>query len=96
MKIRIVLLILGSFLISTDSFAISLKEQSIVSEDVIRLKDLFHGVKNNADRILGAAPRPGELIQSTPEHCSALLLLLIWNGAQHLLPITFKSLAQQQ
>jgi flagella basal body P-ring formation protein FlgA len=40
--------------------AASLKTQSIVSDDVIRLGDLFSGLEYNQDRVLGASPRPGE------------------------------------
>jgi len=50
------------FLIVVSPFsaqAISLKENSVVTEEVIKLGDLFHGLKHNTDRVLGVAPRPG-------------------------------------
>lgn len=46
-------------LISMDAYAITLRDQSIVTDDVIRVQDLFHGQPRNGDKILGAAPRPG-------------------------------------
>lgn len=56
---RFVLMILGLALISMDAYAVSLRQQSVVTDDVIRLGDLFHGLERNEDRVLGAAPRPG-------------------------------------
>ncbi|HCQ71237.1 MAG: flagella basal body P-ring formation protein FlgA [Alphaproteobacteria bacterium] len=46
--------------ISTDAMAVSLRQQSVISGDVIRLGDLFHDLERNQDRVLGAAPRPGK------------------------------------
>lgn len=40
--------------------AASLRTQSIVTDDVIRLGDLFNGLQHSHDHVLGAAPRPGE------------------------------------
>ncbi len=60
MNIRIVIMILGIITISSNAFAVTLKEHSNVSDDVIRLSDLFHDIKSNADRVLGASPRPGQ------------------------------------
>lgn len=59
MKHFIVLLTLA-LLFSPAAHAVSLKQQSIISDDVIRLSDLFYGLNHSEDRVLGAAPRPGQ------------------------------------
>ncbi|MEM9469018.1 MAG: flagellar basal body P-ring formation chaperone FlgA [Pseudomonadota bacterium] len=40
--------------------AASLRNVSVVTTDVIMLKDLFDGVRRNADYVIGPAPQPGE------------------------------------
>ncbi len=40
--------------------AVTLRQESVVSDDVIRLGDLFYDLDYNEDRVLGAAPRPGK------------------------------------
>lgn len=40
--------------------AISLKETGVIEGDTIRLGDLFTGLERDADKVLGAAPRPGQ------------------------------------
>ncbi len=40
--------------------AVGLKESSVISDDVIKLGDIFYDLKRNNDRVLGNAPRPGE------------------------------------
>lgn len=42
------------------AMAASLKPVSIINNDVIKLGDIFDGVKNNADYVIGAAPQPGQ------------------------------------
>jgi flagella basal body P-ring formation protein FlgA len=54
------LLILGCALILPQTAsAISLKETSVVEKDLITLGDIFSGLDTQADKILGAAPQPG-------------------------------------
>lgn len=57
---RFAIMIAGLVLISTQAHALSLRQQSVVTDDVIRLGDLFTGLEHNQDRVLGAAPRPGQ------------------------------------
>lgn len=40
--------------------AISLKETGVIESDTIRLGDIFTGLERDADKVLGAAPRPGQ------------------------------------
>lgn len=42
------------------AFAMGLKENSVIKENVIRLGDVFYGLDYNADKVLGPAPRPGQ------------------------------------
>lgn len=63
MKYNIFLLISAfALLISaiTSAQAATLKTQSVISDDVIRLGDLFDGLDYNLDRVIGNAPRPGQ------------------------------------
>ncbi len=41
------------------SYAISLKENTVINDNTIKLGDIFYGLKTNADKVLGPAPRPG-------------------------------------
>ena len=40
--------------------AVSLKPTSVITEDTIRLGDLFSGLEHKSERVLGMAPRPGQ------------------------------------
>jgi len=63
MIIRTALIALSAIILtSTNALAISLKNHSVVNDDVIRITDIFHGVENHsaANRVLGAAPQPGQ------------------------------------
>lgn len=40
--------------------AISLKPTSVLTENTIKLGDVFDGLDHKSDRVLGAAPRPGQ------------------------------------
>ncbi len=40
--------------------AISLKQNSVVTGDTIRLDDVFQGLSSNEDKVLGLAPQPGQ------------------------------------
>jgi len=44
---------------SSKAMAIGLKENSVVSDNTIKLGDIFYGLKENTDKVLGPAPRPG-------------------------------------
>ena len=39
---------------------IGIKENSIITDNTIKLGDVFYGLEHEKDRILGAAPRPGD------------------------------------
>ena len=56
----LLLLSLGVAIGAKTSFAASLKPVSIVSDNVLRLGDIFDGIQHNADYVLGAAPQPGK------------------------------------
>jgi flagella basal body P-ring formation protein FlgA len=62
MKYNIFLLLICLIFLSSavlKAHAATLKEQSIVTGDMITLGDLFSGLDYNTERVLGAAPRPG-------------------------------------
>ena len=42
------------------SYAIGIKEQSIITSDTIKLGDIFYDLQRDEERILGHAPQPGE------------------------------------
>ncbi len=56
----VAIILAGVFIGARTALAASLKDVSIVTSDVLKVKDLFDGVTNNADYVIGAAPRPGE------------------------------------
>jgi flagella basal body P-ring formation protein FlgA len=63
-KISAFLVVLGLsvfilVLSSQKALAASLKDVAIISGDVIKLGDVFDGLKQNADYVLGPAPQPG-------------------------------------
>ncbi len=45
--------------IPSSAQAVSLKEQSVISDNVIKLGDIFEGLGRSSERVLGVAPRPG-------------------------------------
>jgi len=60
-------LLLSSLLVclctaSPSSYAIGLKEQSIINDDTIKLGDIFYDLQRDEERVLGHAPQPGEEI----------------------------------
>lgn len=40
--------------------ALGLKENSMITDNTIKLGDIFYGLQRDEDRVLGIAPRPGE------------------------------------
>lgn len=40
--------------------SITLKQDTIVSDNTLRLGDIFHGLPHSADKVLGYSPRPGQ------------------------------------
>lgn len=48
------------FIGARSALAASLKPISIITADVITVGDIFNGVKNNADYVIGGAPQPGQ------------------------------------
>lgn len=50
----------GTIVYAQNASAISLKQQSVVSDNTIKLGDVFEGLNANADKVVGVAPRPGE------------------------------------
>ena len=58
--VRFVFILLLGLSLSSPAFAMeSLKSHALLSDDVIRLGDLFTGLKSNEDRVLGRGPKPG-------------------------------------
>ncbi len=55
----ICLCVIGVWLISHPAFALSLKHNSVVTDDTIKLGDVFQGLSSNQERVLGISPRPG-------------------------------------
>ncbi|MCC7305731.1 MAG: flagellar basal body P-ring formation protein FlgA [Alphaproteobacteria bacterium] len=62
-KILMGLLAAGSLLAATiyplTASAIGLKQNSVINGDVIHLGDVFHGLPEGAEKVLGPAPQPG-------------------------------------
>lgn len=54
--------LLSALCAASSSDAIGLKEQSLLSDDTIKLGDIFYDLPRDEDRILGHAPQPGENI----------------------------------
>ena len=46
----------------SSSCAIGLKEQSVITDDTIKLGDIFYDLPRDEERVLGHAPKPGEEI----------------------------------
>lgn len=55
LTISVFILIVGAH----KATAATLKDVSIINSDVLRLGDVFDGLKHNADYVLGPAPQPG-------------------------------------
>lgn len=51
----------SSFLLIADADAASLKQTALVNDDVVRLGDIFNDAEQ-ADKVIGGAPEPGESI----------------------------------
>ena len=58
--LALILISIGVTIGAKVSFAASLKPVSVVSDDVLRLGDVFDNVERNADYVLGASPQPGK------------------------------------
>ncbi len=58
--VSILLLMAGAVVGSKMAMAASLKQISVVSDDVLRLGDIFDNISRNQDYVLGAAPQPGK------------------------------------
>jgi flagella basal body P-ring formation protein FlgA len=50
----------GMIALSQAASAVSLKQNSIVSGNTITLGDVFHGLSEGGDKVLGIAPQPGQ------------------------------------
>ncbi len=65
-RIMILVILFGALLIcmgvASSSFALGLKEQSIITDDTIKLGDIFYDLPRDEERVLGRAPQPGEEI----------------------------------
>lgn len=44
----------------SSAYAVGLKENSILSDNTIKLGDIFYDLSRDEDRVLGSAPRPGQ------------------------------------
>ena len=65
LRITVVLIALMSgsitlFIGAKSAMAASLKPVSVINGDVIKLGDIFDGVRNNSEYVIGAAPQPGK------------------------------------
>ncbi len=58
--VSMLLLTGGAVVGSKMAMAASLKQISVVSDDVLRLGDIFDNISRNQDYVLGAAPQPGK------------------------------------
>lgn len=58
--VLLIALAFTSFAAPYPSFAIGIKEQSIITDDTIKLGDIFYDLERNEERVLGHSPRPGE------------------------------------
>lgn len=52
-------ILLLAFAGSLNASAISLKQNSVITDNTIKLGDVFHGLPRDEDKALGPAPRPG-------------------------------------
>lgn len=59
---RYLLLTFIFLLYTLPALAVSLRQEAVVTDSVIRLQDLFYGLDESKDQILGAAPRPGQTL----------------------------------
>ena len=57
-KILIINMVLGLMFI-TPVHAMGIKENSLITDNTIKLGDVFYGLNRDQDRVLGNAPRPG-------------------------------------
>ena len=57
-KILIINIVLGLMFI-TPAHAMGIKENSLITDNTIKLGDVFYGLNRDEDRVLGNAPRPG-------------------------------------
>ncbi|MCC6598362.1 MAG: flagellar basal body P-ring formation protein FlgA [Alphaproteobacteria bacterium] len=61
MAVLILTFVMGALLaLPQTALAVSLKESGKIEHDQIRLGDIFDGLEQGEDKILGAAPRPGQ------------------------------------
>ncbi len=52
--------VLFSMLFLTPSYAMGIKENSVITDNTIKLGDIFYGLTRDEDRVLGNAPLPGK------------------------------------
>lgn len=55
-----ILLSIGCFIGAKSAMAASLKSVSVVTEDTLKLGDIFDNLQHNNDYVIGAAPQPGK------------------------------------
>ncbi len=60
LKLLHVIIVMTLCLLPYSVHAVGLKENSVITDDIIKLGDLFYGLSRDEDRPLGAAPRPGD------------------------------------
>ena len=54
----LVVMLMFSSIPGNASPTIGLKQNSVLTDNTIKLGDVFYGLSNNEDKILGPAPRP--------------------------------------
>lgn len=79
------ILISMAFLLASakTALAANLKEMSIVTENTLKLGDIFDGLQKNADYVLGPAPQPGQdmVLNANTLYRIAVALDLPWRPA---------------
>ncbi len=57
---KLILIIALCVLTPSFAHAVGLKENSVVTDEYIRLGDVFYGLSHNEDKVIGSAPAPGQ------------------------------------
>ncbi len=60
LRICIAIALFGMSFSTLCAHAVGLKESSILTDDTIKLGDIFYGLKRDEERVLGSSPRPGK------------------------------------
>ncbi len=74
------------------SYAMGLKENSLITDNTIKLGDIFYGLSRDEDRVLGNAPRPGEdmVLSARTLQRIAIALDLPWRPSSNADQVTLR------